>query len=239
MFHYRNDPGADGVGVAFSDAIGSGGEPLSLGGQHGAGGRPAGITILERALQVRLAVVRQVHGDRVLAINHDNVDTAAEIEADAMVTTAQSIALTIRVADCVPVLLADSAAGVIGAAHAGRRGLATGVLSRTVEAMRSIGAVSIRGWIGPHICGSCYEVPEAMAEEIGALVPGARSTTSWGTPALDLGAGVDRQLRDLGVGSLRVDGCTRTTGSLHSYRRDGTRAGRQAGCIWLPARVSR
>ena len=102
--------------------------------------------------------------------------------------------LMVRAADCVPVLLADPVAGVIGAAHPGRPGLAAGVVPATVAAMRERGATDITAWIGPHVCGGCYEVPAEMRDEVGALVPAAVATTTWGTPALDLGAGVRAQL---------------------------------------------
>jgi YfiH family protein len=239
VVHYRHDPGADGVGVVFSNARDARGSMLSLGGHHGAGGRPPGIATLEEALGVRVAVVRQVHGRRVLVIDQADLELAAESEADGLVTRTPGIALGIRVADCVPVLFADAGAGIVGAAHAGRQGLALGVLQRTVEVIRELGGSAIRAWVGPHICGSCYEVPEALAEEISAIVPGTRSTTSWGTPALDLGAGAEQVLTGLGVVVTRIEGCTRSTPSLHSYRRDGAAAGRQSGCIWLPPRVSR
>ena len=105
----------------------------------------------------------------------------------------------VRVADCVPVLLADPHGGVIGAAHAGRKGLADGVVTACVEQMRQVGAQQISAWVGPHICGRCYEVPADMRDEVAAVEPVAASTTSWGTAALDIGAGVVAQLERLGV----------------------------------------
>jgi copper oxidase (laccase) domain-containing protein len=131
----------------------------------------------------------------------------------------------------VPVLLADPAAGVVGAVHAGRPGLAAGVVPAAVDRMRSLGAGTITGWIGPHVCARCYEVPEAMRDEVGALVPEAVATPTWGTASLDLGAGVAAQLRAAGVIVVEVPGCTRESGELHSYRRDGAAAGRLAGLV--------
>jgi copper oxidase (laccase) domain-containing protein len=64
------------------------------------------------------------------------------------------------------------------------------------------------------------------------VVPATYATTSWGTPSLDLGAGVLAQLAESGVPAVRVGGCTREDESLHSYRRDGTAAGRLAGVVW-------
>lgn len=237
MYTFLRDPGADGVGVAFSDAVAADGSVLSLGGAHGAAGRAPGIAVVEADLGVPLAVVRQVHGVEVAVVTGaDQLDAVAARSADALLTTAPGVGLAVRVADCVPVLLADAAAGVVAAAHAGRVGLAAGVLQATVAAMRAHGASAITGWIGPHICGCCYEVPDAMAAEVDAAVPGTRSTTSWGTPALDLGAGAAGVLAGLGVRPVTVGGCTLEQPSLHSHRRDAAASGRQAGIIWL-ARV--
>ena len=83
------------------------------------------------------------------------------------------------------------------------------------------------------MCGRCYEVPEELRAEVGAVVPEALATTSWGTPALDLGAGVAAQLAAEEVEATVVAGCTREDPGLHSYRRDGAAAGRTAGLVWL------
>ena len=142
--------------------------------------------------------------------------------------------MAIRVADCLPVLLADASAGVVAAAHAGRVGLVAGVLPAALAAMRGQGARDITAWIGPHICGACYEVPGAMRAEVTATLPGAWSTTAWGTPALDLGDAAAIQLEGEGCTVHRLDPCTKETATLHSHRRDAADAGRQAGIVWLP-----
>lgn len=237
MYSFRLDPGALGVGVAFTAAKDHDGQMLSLGGAHGSRGRPAGVATVEDDLGVRLALVRQVHGRAVVEANTSNLEDLADAEADGLVTTTPGIGLAIRVADCVPVLLADGDAQVIGAAHAGRVGLTVGVLEATVEAMRDRGAERIRAWIGPHICGQCYEVPEAMADEVAARVPAVRTTTRWGSPGLDLGAGAAAILELSGVAVSRVPGCTLEQEDLHSYRRSAAASGRQAGIIWLPTRL--
>ena len=152
---------------------------------------------------------------------------------DALVTTRRGLGLMVRVADCVPLLLADPVAGVVGAVHAGRPGLALDIATAAVTTMRAHGAESIRAWLGPHVCGRCYEVPAAMQAEVSQVVPEALAETSWGTPALDIGAGVEAQLVAAGVEVTRVGGCTREDPALHSYRRDGASAGRLAGLVWL------
>lgn len=177
-----------------------------------------------------VAQMRQVHGSAVDVVD-DRHGGGLPPEADGMVATDPTIVLLVRVADCVPVLLADADAGVIGVAHAGRPGMLAGVAPATVAAMRRLGAERITAWLGPHVCGACYEVPAAMQEDAVAQVPQSRATTSWGTPALDIGAGVRAQLEAVDVAVVDVATCTRESPDLYSYRRDGARAGRFAGLV--------
>ncbi len=176
-----------------------------------------------------LVGLHQVHGATV--VYADGGGFEAPPDADGLVTDRTGVTLMVRAADCVPVLLADPEAGVIGAAHSGRPGLAAGVVPATVAWMRDLGAGTITAWIGPHVCGACYEVPPAMQAEVGALVPEAVATTSWGTPSLDIGAGVRAQLEAAGVEVVDVSRCTRESADLYSHRRDGAGAGRLAGLI--------
>jgi len=176
-----------------------------------------------------VADMRQVHGNTVDVPEERR--SAGRPEADALVSSQPDRVLVVRVADCVPVLLADPVSGVIGAVHAGRPGLAAGVAPAAVDRMRTLGARDLTAWLGPRVCGGCYEVPESMQAEVGALVPEAVSTTSWGTPSLDIGTGVRAQLESLGVDVVDVGVCTRESGDLYSYRRDGTASGRFAGLV--------
>ncbi|OIV38158.1 laccase [Mangrovactinospora gilvigrisea] len=176
--------------------------------------------------------MHQVHGNRVVRVE----DPAGELpECDAVVTTRPGLALAVLVADCTPVLLADPEAGVVGAAHSGRPGLAAGVVPALVEAMVAAGARAerIAAATGPAACGRCYEVPAAMRDEVAAAAPGSAATTRAGTPALDVPAGVHAQLERLGVpAGVRSDVCTIESSDHYSYRREG-RTGRQAGYVWL------
>jgi YfiH family protein len=153
--------------------------------------------------------------------------------ADALVTSLSDVVLMVRVADCVPVLLADLTSGVLGAVHAGRPGLVAGVVPRAVDAMRDEGAEAIRAWVGPHVCGGCYEVPSAMRADVSAVVPEAFAETSWGTPSVDVGAGVTAQLRARDVEVTDASRCTFEHEDLFSYRRQGPTSGRLAGLIRL------
>lgn len=138
------------------------------------------------------------------------------------------LGLGVLAADCLPVLFADPVAGVLGVAHAGRRGLAGGVLEAAVAAMVAAGAHAgdLRAVVGPGICGACYEVPEALQAEVAAAVPATACRTSAGTPGLDLPAGARGVLSGLGVGSVTVlDWCTATDDRFFSYRGAGGPAG--------------
>ncbi len=177
----------------------------------------------------RLADMRQVHGADVAEADPGSARPAC----DGLVTDRAGVVLMVRAADCVPVLLADGAAGVLGAAHAGRPGVRAGVVTATVDRMRQLGAREVTGWIGPHVCGACYEVPEQMQAEVAAAEPATLSRTSWGTPSLDLGAGVRAQLERTGVTVVDASRCTRESADLFSYRRDGRDAGRMAGLVVL------
>lgn len=215
------------VEVAFTDAT------LNLQGLRD--GFAADLAALVAATGVRFARVSQVHGDEVVhVVDEPSADPDDDIpSADALVTTRHRTGLMVRAADCVPVLLADPAAGVVGAVHAGRVGVGVGVVTRAVERMRELGAGEVRAWVGPHVCGRCYEVPATLRDEVAALVPETYAETSWGTPSLDLGAGVAAQLAAAGASAVSVERCTREDPELHSYRRDGAASGRLAGLVWI------
>ena len=185
-----------------------------------------------------LALGRQVHGAEVLQVRGaPRADDPLVGTADALVTVAGGVALAVVVADCVPVLLADPQRRVVGTVHAGRGGLLAVVVPRAIEAMRALGAEELRAAVGPAVCGRCYEVPAAMRDEVDCVVPGTASTTSWGTPALDLPAGVLAQLTDAGVQRVEhVAACTFTDERFYSHRAwsaGGERRGRFAGVVRL------
>lgn len=181
----------------------------------------------------RLVWMEQVHG-RTVAVVDGPVDEPLEA-TDAVVTARERLALVVLTADCVPVLLGDPEAGVIGAVHAGRVGARVGVVPATLDRMVELGARKdrIEVLLGPSVCGQCYEVPAAMRADVDKHLPGSASKTRSGKPALDLRAGLWQQLADAGVGRLGLDPrCTFEENSLFSHRRTpGT--GRLAGVIWM------
>ncbi|MEU8756068.1 peptidoglycan editing factor PgeF [Streptomyces chartreusis] len=178
--------------------------------------------------------MNQVHGSGVAVVDGPWRDRPVP-EVDAIVTARRGLALAVLTADCVPVLLADPVAGIAAAAHAGRPGMIAGVVPAALRAMTELGADPARivARTGPAVCGRCYEVPEAMRAEVAAEEPTAYAETSWGTPAVDVAAGVHAQLARLGVHDrAQSPVCTLESGDHFSYRRDRT-TGRLAGYVWL------
>ncbi|GAA1873200.1 polyphenol oxidase family protein [Myceligenerans crystallogenes] len=197
--------------------------------------------------RVPVAFATQVHSDRVIVLGAaereawsagpaGTPDTAGE--GDALVTAQPGLGLGVLVADCVPVVLADPVARVVAVAHAGRKGTTAGVVLRALAAMEEQGAEpgQTRAAVGPAVCGRCYEVPEAMRDDVVGVVPEAFAETSWGTPALDLPAAVAGQLTAAGVTVTRVPHCTLEDDAFYSHRRAtarGATTGRQAGVVAL------
>jgi YfiH family protein len=209
----------------------------------GVGDDPAAVAAnrsrLSRELGVPVVFLGQVHGTRVETVDTVPEQGAPDVpDTDAAVTALPGVGLAVLAADCVPVLLADPDAGVVGAAHAGRVGAAAGVLPATVAAMEALGAraSAIEVLLGPAICGGCYEVPAAMQAEVDLQLPGSAVRTRRGTPGLDIRAGLYHQLVELGVARIGGDPrCTLESRELFSHRRDA-RTGRQAGIVWLDQR---
>ncbi|TCK25030.1 peptidoglycan editing factor PgeF [Pseudonocardia endophytica] len=212
---------------------------------RGVGDDPAAVAANRFRLTRELGLdgvvfLRQVHGTGVEVVSSAprSSDAPDVPDRDAVVTTTPLLGVAVLAADCVPVLLGDPQAGVVGAAHAGRVGAAAGVLTATVEAMTGLGAGvdRLEVLLGPAVCGRCYEVPAAMRDEVEAALPGSASTTRSRTPALDLRAGLTAQLAALGVRKVGTDPrCTLEDPDLFSHRREG-RTGRQAAVTWLDPR---
>lgn len=224
------------VELAFTDRHGGvSGAPfdslnLALGGGDAPEATAANLATVtaDFAPGARVAQMNQVHGRTVVAAS-----STLRPDADAQFTDQAGLVLLVRVADCVPVLLAGDDGSVIGAVHAGRQGLLLDITTRAVQRMRAAGATRISAWVGPRVCGRCYEVPAAMQAEVVAAAPEAAATSAQGTPALDIGAGVIAQLRAADVRVHDVGVCTRECADLYSHRRDGARSGRSAGLIWI------
>lgn len=171
-----------------------------------------------------------MHGSDVVTVTEPGEH--AGVEADAAVTAVPDVVLAVHTADCAPVLL--SSGSVLGAAHVGWQGLVSGVLEATVDAMIALGAGEIHATVGPHIHARCYEFGAAdldhIADRYGDTV---RSTTAWGTPALDLRAGIRAAFDAMATPSTLVTqpGCTACEPDrFYSHRARGD-VGRHASLI--------
>ena len=190
------------------------------------------------------AFARQVHSARVLRVEHGRSLGPGPPEAkppvgegDGLVTAEPGVVLAVLTADCVPVLLADPAAGVVGAVHAGWRGLAAGAVEAGVAALAALGAdpAATVGLVGPAVGGCCYEVGADVRAAVGDRYPAALATTRDGRPSLDPATAAADALALAGVGEVRVAGeCTYDLDErFFSHRRDRGVTGRQAGLVAL------
>jgi len=224
----------------YDDGHGGGGLNLGL---H-VGDDPVAVAENRARLQVLLpgrpAWISQVHGNGVVDAATVGADRPVRV-GDASIATGRGVVCAILTADCLPVLFADQGGLVVGAAHAGWRGLAGGVLRETVRAMRAAGAGEITAWMGPAIGPMAFEVGQDVFDSFAQALPG-----------VDIGFAFRRHpghaskyLADMFALArlmLERDGVTGIAGGIHctaterdrfySYRRDGV-TGRQASLIWL------
>lgn len=231
---------------------------LNLGSLAKGGDSDANTAVAENFRRLRAAlgcarmprvVVRQVHGAGTWVVPAQLVLPHEAPEADAMVTAERDRLLTIRVADCVPVLLAGSSVDgrrVVAAVHAGWRGVVAGVVPATLETLRERFGVEpgdVVAAVGPCIGPEHFEVgPEVVEQfervDLGETVlpaPAAPVASNGDRPRIDLARAVHRQLQRAGVAPRRIDAtdhCTHRDRDLFfSYRRDGARSGRLAAVI--------
>lgn len=200
----------------------------------------ANRALVDQWAGARVAWATQVHGIDVRVVAERPAAGQDSVgEVDVLVSGIPEAAVGVLVADCVPLLLADPTARVVAAVHAGRRGLAAGVVQAALAAMAGQGAdpARVRAAVGPAISGPRYEVPAALQQEVAAAVPATACRTVWDTPGLDLPAGVAAVLAAAGVADVRVAGlCTDIDDRFYSHRRAqraGSTTGRFAGIIAL------
>ena len=247
----------------FDDGTGAGGMNV---GAH-VGDDPLAVAAnrlqLRRILPSSPAWLRQVHGVQVI-----NAGTLAgagaglagavvparwhpinEPEADASFSTVRAVVCAIQTADCLPVLFCDASGRVVGAAHAGWRGLAAGVLQQTVLAMRQAGAGEISAWLGPAIGPRHFEVGPDVCAAFAPLLAQNQAfirSDSAAVPAfVPHPQHAGKFLADiyllarLALAQVQVSNvaggefCTVSAPEqFYSYRRD-QRTGRMVACIWL------
>lgn len=189
-------------------------------------------------LQAEPAWLNQVHGVAVSNLDAGPL-AATPVTADAAVTSLGAHACVVMVADCLPVLFTTRDGSRIGAAHAGWRGLASGVLEATVSALAAEGP-ELRVWLGPCISREHFEVGEEVREEFVNQDAGASecfTRNARGRWQADLAGLAKRRLAKLGVTDVSGGGwCTFADRErFYSHRRDG-KGGRMAALIWrVPA----
>jgi YfiH family protein len=184
--------------------------------EHGFGTRHSGLT------QEAMASLKQIHSNRVLIAGR----AGSLGEADALVTAVPGVAVSVRTADCIPILLADPRTGAVAAVHAGWRGTAARIAGETLERMRAefgTRTEDVLAAIGPGIGECCYEVGPDVARQFGEA-----------GPRLNLAGLNRRQLEEAGVRPAHIDvisPCTFCDDRFFSYRREGERAGRMISFI--------
>ena len=189
----------------------------------------------------------QVHGATVVVVPDPDRNRSVTVPGDrsvgsvfagtgdALVSDSRLVSVAVLTADCASVAL-GSAEGVFAEVHAGWKGLLGGVVERTVETMRSVGATEVSGALGPCIHAECYEFSDADLARVTAVYgEGVRGRTTSGRPALDIPAVVSAALAAAGVSERSgVDRCTACGGGYFSHRERGDR-GRQALIVWSTA----
>jgi YfiH family protein len=196
--------------------------------------------LLQALTPARPAWLSQVHGTEVVDAA-ELLQAGAAPQADASIAVGSGVACAILTADCLPVLLCDAAGAVVGAAHAGWRGLAGGVLEHTVARMRAAGAGELLAWLGPAIGPARFEVGEDVLQAFAAREPRARAAfqpipARPGKYLADIYALARMRLEAAGVERIHGGGlCTVGDRRFYSYRRDGV-TGRMASLIWIGER---
>lgn len=192
---------------------------------------------LEDALLITL---HQVHSDRVHIIE-DISDQWNQAEGDALITRLENAALSVQVADCLPVLIADPVMDAVAAVHSGWRGTLSGILPQTIREMERTfhsDPSTLMAAIGPGIRACCFEVGSEVADPFNKEYPGCCSAANQsGKFLLDLSKVLDIQMHLAGIRPehrFDLDACTRCNpDEFFSYRAEGPAAGRMMAIIGL------
>jgi len=168
------------------------------------------------------ATIHQVHGNRTVVAT----EPVHYGDADGLVTQRAGLPIVIATADCVPVVLIGERTRAL--THAGWRGIASGIVRGAVKTMSALDDPPNRAILGPHICGSCYEVGSEVNDAIG----GFASVTRAGNNGADLAEAIRYQLDGVPVEDDAV--CTYEDTTMASYRENGT-PDRQVTVVWIPA----
>jgi YfiH family protein len=198
------------------------------------------------------AWLEQIHGadiaEAVAVIDRCADAPSTVVQADASVTDLPGAVCVVMVADCLPVLFCDEAGRAVGAAHAGWRGLAAGIVEKTagrVAALAGASPSALHAYLGPAIGPSAFQVGEDVLDAFVSAADATRrdataaafnATQSKGKYLADIYALARLRLADAGIDAARVHGGTHCTVTererFYSYRRDRV-TGRMAAMIWL------
>ena len=182
--------------------------------------------ILKKLLsQISPIFMNQVHGNEVIEVDSNS---NSPVTADALITRQAGLPLAVLCADCLPILIKGSK--IVGAIHAGRRGILNGIIAETISRMRALGGDNLVATIGPAICSRCYEVDLPMY--LDAISHDAELANNTETHCLDLKRAARSQLSFHGVEVSDLEICTAHDSNFFSYRRDGI-TGRNVGVIVL------
>jgi len=187
----------------------------------------------------QLYFAQQVHGTHSIILDNQPSEEVRSMQADAVIASNPAQACCVRTADCVPILVADRQSGRVAAIHAGWRGVAAGIVSKTLTCMLELGShpSQLIAAIGPHIRASVFEVSNEVAELIGRATPGVDTVRRSGAqrPHVALVESLFEQLRAFGVSRDRIQdvgGCTASEPErFFSYRRSGPQSGRHLHAI--------
>lgn len=192
----------------------------------------------------RLRLLRQVHGRTVAVVPRGADDEWERPEADAVIADDPAVALVVRVADCAPVLMADTATGAVAAVHAGWRSTMQSIVGAAIDALRDTYGTrpaDLVVAIGPSLGRCCGEMGEEVVEAFRTAGHPEASLERWfdrapgRRPYFDLWRANRDQLEDAGVPASAIHGsdlCTKThAAAFHSWRAAGQAAGRMAAVI--------
>jgi polyphenol oxidase len=207
-------------------------------------GEWAAVAALAGVPRRQLRLLHQVHGRTIALSRSGETGAWTPPQADAVVSDDPSAAFVVRVADCAPILIADRRTGAVAAVHAGWRSTMQRISAEAVDAMRrEVGSDprDLVAAIGPCLGPCCGEMGEEVVEAFRTAGHDPQAIARWFTrengkrPHFDLWRANREQLESAGVpaGSIHVSGlCTRSYPKVfHSYRVDGTAAGRMVGVI--------
>ena len=237
-FSTREGGVSEGPFATLNTAVGPGDQPESVAENLRRFSATMGVETIRQTSQVHGSVVRHVQsGDDPKALIHEH--------ADALATRDMGLAIGVRTADCVPILVHDAETGAVAAIHAGWRGVACGIVPNAIGHLSHLAkGTDLVAAIGPCISVDAFEVGEEVVDAFESVlpVPEVIRRDLGAKPHIDLRLAVRAQLRSVGIADARIEdvpGCTfKDRTRFFSHRRDGARSGRLLAAIVCPGKAS-